>query len=463
MSVSDTEDSESSYADVKLAANPKSGSYFFIDTASFSSLVTTFMGLAAFLALHGFSSLRAPPTLATKSEVYNMNETNGNTSIDIDITLAQLIDRHRFVGINASLVTSETTTDRAVPIDCTVRGTLRRASSVVRSEPEKRLKSEIAFTKGTNRSSIFPVSHFVIQGIDTIDLRLTLESEFHHIVGSEFYWSFANPSADKYHWAMKLLFSCLVAYMLVFFVFYLKLDSESFTQVYLIILGFTGVFSSNPLTYFIPSLPGPSIADHILMALFTATYKMFLILELEMLRSHSAAPRQFVVAILAVLFAVYATVDAAAGYDRQAHITNSEIEVPIRLETEITRSILHGIFAAIALIYLLAAVLRNDGVNARRVFFFGFSVVATVLMSLITDVGFLYANIWMYSIRPLLLSNSLTVTLTSLTLFLLHTGGGPEYVGIDKAEGQDNHTMEIDQLSDGQKPDNDDDLEEDDE
>jgi hypothetical protein len=39
------------------------------------------------------------------------------------------------------------------------------------------------------------------------------------------------------------------------------------------------------------------------------------------------------------------------------------------------------------------------------------------------------------------------ITLAALTLFLLHTGGGPEYVGLDKVKESDHQIIEIDQIS----------------
>jgi hypothetical protein len=291
------------------------------------------------------------------------------------------------------------------------------------------------------------VTYLRVEGIDTIQIRLSARADFTKVAGIQFSWNFANPSADKYNRSTKLLLSFLVAYMLVLYAFYLKFDSESFTQVYLLVLGITGVFASNPINYFFPSVPGANVSDHILLAIFIAIYRMFLILELEMLRSHSTRPKTVLVAVLAIIFAFYATVDAAAGYDRQTHIANSEIETATVLQTEIARACLHSVYSIIALVYLIIAGVSNDGLNTRRLFFFGFSVISTVFVTLLSDVCLLFTNVWMYSVKPSLLATSIMTTLAALTLFLLHTGGGPEYVGLDKVKESDHQIIEIDQIS----------------
>jgi hypothetical protein len=435
------------YADVELAANPNAGSYFFIEGTSMWSLITTLIGLAAFLIMHSYSALRAPPGLASKSELYKLNETGGNVTVDIDVTLSELVDGHRFVSINASLVTDDLSAARTLDIEVTARNTFLKGVTTVRTDNPPKETRQVAFTTASNTSTAFSVCTFPVSAIDNAQLRISLQSNFNHITGVEFTWGFANPSSDKYNRSTKLLLSFLVGYMLVLFAFYLRFDSESFTQVYLLVIGITGVFASNPVTYFFPSVPGGKISDHILMALFLAIYKMFLVLEMEMLRSHTTAPKTILVVILGVIFAFYATVDAAASYDRCVHVSNSEIESKVVLQTEVARAILDGVYSLAIIIYFIVAALGNDGINARRLGYFGFSVFATACVLLFSDGFCVFANLWMYTAKPSLFAQSIIATLAALTLFLLHSGGGPEYVGLDKVKDADQQVIEIDQIS----------------
>jgi hypothetical protein len=436
------------YAEVELAAHPNSGSFYFIEGTSPGQMASTLFGLACFLLMHTYASLRCPPSFGSKSEFYQMNESEGNATVDIDITLSQLVESHRFVQLNASFITNPEQEDRTTSIDSTVRSNFMAGGTMLRTEHPAREIYQIIFTQGADRSSSFPVGHFRVDAIDSIQIRIAIQANFRGVRGVEFTWFFANPSAEKYARSSRMLLSFLNGYMLVLFAFYLRFDSESFTQVFLLIIGITGVFASNPITFFFPRIPGAKISDHVLTAIFLAIYKMFLILELEMLRSRNPKPKTAVVICLGIAFAVYATVDAAAGYDRECHIDTAEVESPIVLQTEIALGCLHALYSVCVLIYAVVAVVGNDGNNARRVGYFAFSAVLATCGSLFTGVYCLWADLWMYTVRRDLFLQAIIGTLAGMTLFFLHSGGGPEYVGLDdKLKETDQTVIEIDQIS----------------
>jgi hypothetical protein len=182
------------------------------------------------------------------------------------------------------------------------------------------------------------------------------------------------------------------------------------------------------------------------MALFLGLYKMFLVLEMEILRSHKPRPQTGFVVLVGAAFAIYAAVDSSASYNRQVHLDSSEVQALTILQTDILAGCLHCVYSVIILIYTVAAFLENDGANTIRLGYFAFSVVLTVILSLFSGVFCVYANFWMYTVKPPLLMKSILETLTALTLFLLHTGGDPEYEGLDKTK-ETAQVIEIDQIS----------------
>jgi hypothetical protein len=446
------------FEEVELAPHPNAGSHFFIEHTTFWSLVTTLLMLSAFIVMHTYAALRAPPILASNEEFFKLNNTDENVSIDVDITLSQLQEGHRFVVVNGSLIAKSTELDKTLPIEVTTRQTLMKNYNVVNNNADEKRKYDLKFSPGSNRSSVFDVVRLAIGSSDTVQIRLTVQTDFTGIAGFRFHWDFANPSADKYAKSAKLLMSFLIGYMLVVFAFYLKFDAESFTQIFLLILGIAGVFASNPLAYFLKSKgTGARISDHILLAVFSAVFRLFLLLELEMLRAHSTAPKTVFVVILALFFGFYATVDAAAGYDRQTHVLQAEGEVPVVLQTETALIALDGFYVAVSVIYLIVAAIQNDGINVRRLWFFGFAVIATGGVTLLTQVCFVLLNKYMYSVLSSMLFCSIHITVASMAIFLLHSGGGPEYTEMPKVD--EHGPMVLDQVSD----DGDDDEEDDDE
>jgi hypothetical protein len=200
-------------------------------------------------------------------------------------------------------------------------------NSAVKSERDVIIARDLHFVSGSNNS--FEVAHVAVSGIDTVQLRLPLGANYSGILGVRFEWTFANPITECYHNSVDFLLPFLMSYMLVVFACYLEFDSESFRQFFTLSLGLLGVKSGNPLNLFLPQGTTPRMADCMLMTLFVACGRMFLLVELELLCSRSISPSTGLLIVIAMFFRLYATVDAAVIFDRQSHLMRAEVEVPV--------------------------------------------------------------------------------------------------------------------------------------
>jgi hypothetical protein len=332
--------------------------------------------------------------------------------------------------------------------------------NVISNDSDDRRKYTLTWESGSNRSSLFDVVYISIRGTDTIQIRMTVHTEYTGIAGFLFRWNFMDPGAEKYSRSARLLMSFLIGYILVVFSFYLKFDAESFTQIFLLVVGVTGIFASNPLTYFIKSTGTVArIFDHILMSVFTATFRLFLMVELEMLRTRTVAPKSILTILFGIFFAFHATVDATASYDRQTHLIQSEFEVSIILQTEIARMIFDAVYVIFSTLYLVIAIIQNDGAHTRRIAFFSFAVLVTSFLTVLTHIVFVMLNKYMYSVMSAMLFCSTHITIASMCIFMLHCGGGPEYKEMNTKDDQGPMVIDIVAQSD----DDGDDDEEDDE
>jgi hypothetical protein len=293
------------------------------------------------------------------------------------------------------------------------------------------------------------MAHASVVDIDTLEVRTAVQTDFSAIAGFLFHWDFANPGAEKYDRSSKLLMSFLVGYMLVVFSLYLKFDAESFTQILLLVVGVTGVFASNPLTYSFRPGPGAHISDHIFMPAFQAVLEFFLLCQLELLCRHATSPRPALLVVLAVFFAFYATVQAAATYDRQAHVLQAEREVHVVLQTELALVVLDAIFALAALVYFVVAAVANEGVNPHRVALFGVSLPGVIGTTLVAEVYFVLAGKDMCTIIPSPLTSSTHITFAAIDFFLLHTGGGRQYDAIPDQAKTQAEAIDFEPQSDG--------------
>jgi hypothetical protein len=351
--------------------------------------------------------------------------------------------------VNGSFVANETRA-RTLPVDLSVRKSLQKSYNPVQANADEcKKKFEIYFTGVGNRSSSFDVAQIPLAGVDTVQLRLTLTSNYNNISGFYFRWDFANPNAEKYDQSSKLLMSFLVGYMLVVFAFYLKFDAESFTQIFLLIIGVTGVFASNPLNYFFKPKPSARIADHILTAVFVAVFRLFLVLQCELIRTHSQTPPRILIIVLAIFFGFYATIDAAAAYDRHAHVLHADGEVRVLFHTEVANIVFSIIFTVGVVAYFVVGAIGNEGVNIRRSVFLGISIAAVAAATAVSKVFFPITGKHMYSLLPQLLSSATHVTFASIALFLLHSGGGREYKTIPDQAKEEQQPMMIEEMSDG--------------
>jgi hypothetical protein len=431
MSFAAPESTEEAFAEVKLAPHKNAGSHLFLENASGWSLVVILCLLALFVVGHAWTAICAPPILLDKEDYYALNATEGNVTYDVDITYSQILPGHRFININGSLVPRDVTKDFTISVDVSVRTTFLKNSNTTSDDVmEARSGVKLVYTAGQNHTAFFPVTQVTTADFDTLQVRTSVETDFTTIQGFLFRCDYGNAAAETYERSSKLLMSFLIGSMLVAFALSLKFDAESFTQIFLLVIGVTGVFAGNPLSYFFTQGARPHISNHISMSVFQSIYRLFLFTELELLRSHINSPPTSFLIILGVFFAFYATVQAAAYYDRETLLVQAQREVPMIFQTEIALMIFDGIFALISLIYFVVAVVSNEGANPRRLCLIGISLFAILMAIMIAEVYFVLVNKCLYTTIPGLLVSSTHVMFAAISLFLLHTGGGRQYDAI---------------------------------
>jgi hypothetical protein len=442
-------DPKNDFADVELAPNVNAGSHFFIETSTGWSLFTTSLLLATFVIMHVWAALHGPAFISHKDEFFPINETKENASYDVDVALTQLRPAHRFVGLNGSLIGKIQDKERDLFVELSHRATTYNASKPLDIGKDERQQFYIHFTPDSNKSSSFHLGKVLIGDIvDQVQIRLTVQCDYTDILGFHFRWDYFTANVEKYTQTSKLLLSLLLAYMVGVFAFYLTFDAESWTQIFVLVLGVTGILSSNPIMYLFPSASGLRVADFILMSVYIAVFRMFLLLQLELLRSRKTAPNILLAVFIGLFFAFHATVDAAANYDRKNHVLQLGSEVAIVLQTEFAAMITDGVYVAVSLIWLIVAIVMNANTNVRRLWYFGGTVVATGLVTLFTRVYCVLTGMWMDTARPPLIFVAVHSTLAAIAVFFLHSAGGPEYADINAKEQA--MVLDIEQASDNE-------------
>jgi hypothetical protein len=188
-----------------------------------------------------------------------MKATDGNISIDVEITLSQPIPGHRFISVNGSLLRNDISTSRVLPINGTVHKTTQKNLNPV-------------------ENNWFSVMRLASRGIDALWRRLTVAADYRSVGPFLLQWDFGNTSCENSEQSAKPLMSFSIGYFLAVFGFYLRFDSGYFTQRFLLVLGITGGFPVSPLNCFTGVATGAWIGNHILMAVIMAVVSVFVLL-----------------------------------------------------------------------------------------------------------------------------------------------------------------------------------------
>jgi hypothetical protein len=207
------------------------------------------------------------------------------------------------------------------------------------------------------------------------------------------------------------------------------LEVDDFDHKFAIILGVAGVLASNPAFPFLPP-----VCDHLFAAFFVALFRVFLLIQLEFIRSRNPIPKTRLLILLSTLFLCYVSVDSAAALARSEHLLKAYI--PMVFDIERYRMYFDCAYTGITLVYLIVALATFDLADLRRLIFVGFLVLGTDAVTIATHVWCMLSDIAMNTMQPNLIFRSVHAALAGTVLFLLHSDSGIVYESL-KAPGRD--------------------------
>jgi hypothetical protein len=207
-----------------------------------------------------------------------------------------------------------------------------------------------------------------------------------------------NPAAEHYFQSAKFILTGTFCFMFVAFGIRLKFEGDRSTQILLLAVGVSGVFSANPIGFFLWRDSHIRVTDHFFTALFVTLYRLFLVFELS--RAKKAA----------VFLLVYGVVDGFATFWRKHLLFEPKLED--------ARSLLRSeqILMGFHIVYAIAAavcIANHKRASARTLF----CVIAVAVTTGMACVSHAAAN----QLVTQLLCYSAHVTMAALTLFLYQT------------------------------------------
>jgi hypothetical protein len=160
------------------------------------------------------------------------------------------------------------------------------------------------------------------------------------------------------------------------------------------------------------------------MAVFIAMFRVFVLLQPDLLGTHSQTPPQVLVITLPAVFLFFAAVDSAAYYGRHSHLHHAETEAKVIFSTKAAVILFDGLFMVGSLVDFVIVAAANEGTNVREAVHFG-TVVDARASRTFSHIVFVITGASMYALLPDMLVCSAHLTFAAITLFLLHSGRGP--------------------------------------
>jgi hypothetical protein len=166
------------------------------------------------------------------------------------------------------------------------------------------------------------------------------------------------------------------------------------------------------------------------MALFVAIFRMFCLMQIEMIRTRRKTPFFPICVAAGVCFSVYATIDSAASFDRAQLVADSEREIEIVLPTENLMVLVHILYGIVCAVWGFLAVRQSAGYCAQRLYVFlafsAFELAATVFSQVVCVKNHLFS----YTVLPGLIYSIVHMMMAAFALFLMHAARHQEYLPI---------------------------------
>jgi hypothetical protein len=408
--------------------------------------------LSLFISLHIFTSARTPPILASNRHYFPVNDINSNTSVDLDITLSDLQNSHRFLEINCTVLRrSPSRRKEKRVISMSTRTLFSRNFTVTNSISTPTRVVSLAFPSMENRSQATTLLHKEVLGYDTAQMKLTVSTDFRWVEGLEFEWFSVDPSGAKYRRVAGLVLSALHGYIVAVYASFLSLDGCSVTDVLCLTLGMAGVFSSDPFSLWLPEDIAPRWTEHIFLAGYVGLHRLFVLVQMEMLRS-GGRTSWLILAFGGVFYAGYAISEAAATFDRALLIYQCETAVAVVLPSELFAVQCHMVHCVVALVWVILAVFHGRKYAPKRVIVFGVAAGIDLATTLFTQIFCVKTQSFAFTVLPEMIHTVAHLTTGVFVIFLMHPDKGTPRDPLARSSALEDELM-VDAMTPGDNPD----------
>jgi hypothetical protein len=403
------------------------GSY--IDSASVCCLLLVLSVSIGFFIGHIFISLRAPRTISWKQTYFPIPDRFKKPEIDIDVTVADLHDVHRFVELNCVLVRRVALFDSStVHVTVASRTLFLKNYTVTNSMNVKKQRIHVAFPAGDDRSTSFRLLQKEILEYDAAQVKLTLGTDLASLDGCHFQWSTADPSALSYARVARTVMSLVHGYVLILCLALLTPDRIALTELFCLVLGIAGLLTCNPASLVLPTtIQTAPFSNDALMATYIGLLRMFCLLQLEAIRSKQRSVNWRLTGCCAVFFVFYGFFDASASFDRGQQRYESDVELEGRPPSEDVVVMFHVVHVVLAAVWIVAAGIQSKRFLERKLLLFILVTIADCLATAFSQILCPSLNLFAFTVLPEVVHVIVHLTAGACAIFLLHPSANPTH------------------------------------
>jgi hypothetical protein len=389
---------------------------YFLDTAPLLTVFGTLSILVALILFQVTFPPTAPRLYASHQTFFSISEIDMTSTLDFNITIANLSDIHRLLHIDGALVRRRSLAGPR-QLGYSVRPIFSTNQTVTNKRSHWRGTFMIDFASITSQP--FCLLRQEIVDYDMVSVRVSLTGDFREITGLGLRWLTVDPAFVDCSRFMRSVLSALNGYMLIVHLVWLDVCRLQLGDVLCVALGVCGVFACNPQSFWNPPPAIPPLADHVFVAAFVAMLRMFCLLQLDLLRARRVLLNKFAVLCAGAFYTCYGVVDAAAGFERSQASREAS---PVLLFA----AVLQRVHVLVSLLWVAAAFIRAGAAFVNRLYVFVFAVVIDVCSTWFSRVDCLTSSTFAYAPIPEMVNLSIHMTTGAFIVLLMRHESIPE-------------------------------------
>jgi hypothetical protein len=429
------------------ADSTKQNTEMFIDSTSTHMLFIILVVFLAFVIGQVLAGFRSPSLLSLETQSFEFSHITSATPVTVNTSLSLVRSYHRFLDLNCTLARPEGSPRKLHFLVGYSALLIFYTDQVQRDVVELPASTApIAFEPGSNAFS-FSVIHKEISSSDSVFVSLRLTSATVILSGCTLSWSVSNSPAIQYLQLAKLLLSSIIGCVLIIYVKSGNLEAHSFSQKFCLLLGIFGLLASNPLFLFLPESTASILSSEFVISAYIASFRLFCLLQLDMICGHRYAPRLFSLTFFALFFSCYLAVDFAASCQHSRLYPSTFVPGP-PLAIDKALSVFRFLYA-FTFIGLGIFAARSKKASARRIVVFLLLMVFDVAASDLALISRRWTEALNYSVVPVVLKFAPPMGAGAVVLLLLRKAVPRQYRKVEPGfAGDTGAALEVDALTD---------------